>query len=229
MADHELDCFVSACDLAPDQFSVFNLPTDDLQHLELVGVDGIIIGGSGDFSLVEGGFEWRDDALELARHLVRVGKPTFGACFGLQVIVEALGGTLVRDEERAEVGSFPVELTEAADDDPVFGTLPDRFNVQLGHNDSAVELPDELVHLASSNCCEYQAVKVRDRPVMATQFHPELTRRDSLHRFRNYLESFKPDNHSVEEAMAYARERHQPSPEARSLLSGFVRQVIRRS
>lgn len=228
MAEHELECFADGCDLSPRQFRVFNAATDDLGEFDAGDSDGVFIGGSGDFSLVEGGFGWHDDFLKLIRGLVSRGIPVFGSCFGFQAIVQALGGELVGDEERSEVGTFRISLTEQAGVDPVFGELPDRFDAQLGHKDSAVELPDELIHLASSEKCEYQAIKVRGQPVVATQFHPELTRDGSLARFRNYLESYKKPDQDFDAALSYARKMHRTSPHSSSLLPLFVGELRRR-
>ncbi len=228
MAAHERKCFADGCALSEDQFGVFNVATDALIDFDVTGFDAVVIGGSGDFSLVEGGFDWHQDILTLVRRLIGVGIPTFGSCFGFQAIVQAMGGELDNRDAHSEVGTFSIELTEAAGSDPIFGDLPTQFDAQLGHNDSAVMLPDGLTHLARSACCEYQAVKVGELPIIATQFHPELTREGSLARFRNYVENYKPPEHDVEDAMAYARQMHRPSPHASSLLPSFIDEVRRR-
>lgn len=228
MAVHELDAFSSRCELQRDHFSTFNVAADDPDDFELRGYDAVMVGGSGAFSLVEGGFDWHTDFLDIMRRTVESGVPTFASCFGFQGIVQALGGRLAGDDDRAEIGTFTITLTDAADDDPLFGELPRSFDAQLGHNDSAVELSDELIHLASSDNCEYQAIRVQDRPVVATQFHPELTRCDNLERFRSYLKNYKKPGQDLEAAMAYAEEIHRESPHSCGLLHSFVRDLRRR-
>lgn len=225
MADHELGAFSSRCGLELRQFSTFNVATDSPDRLQLAGVDGVMIGGSGDFSLVEGGFDWHEDYLALLRRLLNVQIPVFASCFGFQGIVQVLGGRLDACEDRAEIGTFAITLTEAGKADPLFGTLPRRFDAQLGHNDSAVKLCDELIHLARSDRCEYQAVRVKNRPVVATQFHPELTRSDNLDRFRSYLKNYKQPGQNLDEAMEYAEKIHRESPHCCSLLESFVQQL----
>ncbi|RVU44860.1 type 1 glutamine amidotransferase [Lujinxingia sediminis] len=225
MARHELEAFATQCDLDLDAFATFNIATTPARTFPVEGYDAVMVGGAGAFSLVEGGFDWHRDFLDLTRRLIEARVPMFASCFGFQAIVQALGGTLERDPERAELGTFPIELTEQGHSDPLFGELPEVFDAQLGHNDSAITLPDELVHLASSERCVYQAVRVRGRPVIATQFHPELGREGNLDRFRNYLNNYKPEGQTFEEAMAYAERIHRPSPHACGLLKAFVADV----
>lgn len=228
MIDHELEAFASRCELDRDRFVTFNIAVDDADSFDLGDVDAVMVGGSGDFSLVSGGFDWHQQYLDLLRRILEVRLPMFASCFGFQGIVQALGGRLRGDEDRAEIGTFEIELTDGGRADPLFGDLPPTFDAQLGHNDSAVELSEELIHLARSECCEYQAIRVRNRPVVATQFHPELTRSDNLDRFRNYLKNYKKPGQNLEEAMAYAEEIHRPSPHSCGLLHSFVRDLRRR-
>lgn len=228
MADHELEAFASQCELPREAFSTFNIALQDPDQFDLEGIDAVMVGGSGDFSLVESGFDWHQNYLDVLRHILEVDIPMFASCFGFQGIVQVLGGRLEAADDRAEIGTFTIELTEAAEDDPLFGDLPERFDAQLGHNDSAVELSDELIHLARSERCEYQAVRVRHQPVVATQFHPELSREGNLDRFRNYLENYKQPDQNLEDAMAYAEAIHRESPHACGLLHSFVRDLRRR-
>ncbi len=229
MLDHELGAFAARTQLPREAFTSFNAADDDVDDFDTAGFDALMVGGSGDFSLVDGGFDWHEDFLYLTRQVLNARIPLFASCFGFQSIVQALGGTLARDEDRAEIGTFQITLTDAAQEDPLFGELPRQFDAQLGHNDSAVHLPEALVHLASSECCEYQAIRVKDRPVVATQFHPELTLNDNLERFECYLKNYKRPGQDFEQAMAYARQIHRPSPHSCGLLHSFVADLHRRA
>ncbi len=230
MAHHELEVFAQACGVAEDRFRTFNIVTDPLHDFDLRGVAAVLFGGSGDFSLVQGGFEWHGDFLELIRRVLASRIPTFGSCFGFQGILQALGGKLATDPERSEVGTFEIRLTEAVtEEDRLFGALPATFDAQLGHNDSVIALPAGVTHLASSDRCFYQAIRVDGLPVVATQFHPELTREGSLARFLNYLQGYKQPGQDLEEAIAYAESMHRPSPHASSLLQAFTERLPRPS
>lgn len=222
MAAHELNAFVTRTGLSPDNFQILNTVTDPMNSQVLDTADIVMIGGSGDFSLVSSGFEWHTPFLEWMRELVRRGVPTFASCFGFQALVQALGGTLKHDENCAELGTHRVTLTDAGLDDPVFGQLPAQFDAQFGHNDSAAQLPPTLEHLASSQRCLYQAVRVRGTPIVATQFHPELDMHGNLDRFQNYLENYRGDAATYEEAWQRALALHRPSPHCSALLKHFL-------
>ncbi|MFU8803015.1 MAG: type 1 glutamine amidotransferase [Bradymonadaceae bacterium] len=228
MRAHELAAFSRQTRLDEGSFSVFNMAIDAFDDFATENVDCVMVGGSGAFSLVDSGFSWHEDFLKLMRELVRRKVPTFASCFGFQAIIQALGGRLGREADRAELGTLQVSLTDEGREDPLFGRLPGHFDAQFGHNDSALLLPDELVHLAMTPRCLYQAIRVRDTPIVATQFHPELQMSDNLDRFRNYLDLYKPPDHDYDQAIAYAKSIHRPSPHSGELLRLFLEDVAAR-
>lgn len=225
MCAHETNAFAARSKLPLEAIVPFNFATQDRSTLNLEEFDGIMVGGSGDFSVVDGGFDWHDDFLRFLLDVLEVDVPMFASCFGFQGLVQALGGKLARDPQRSELGTFQVTLTEEGQKDPLFGDLPAVFDAQFGHNDSAITLPEELIHLASTERCIYQAIRVKGHPVVATQFHPELNREGNLDRFRNYLKNYKNPAHSYEEAMIFAESIHRESPHACGLLHAFVKDL----
>jgi GMP synthase (glutamine-hydrolysing) len=222
MLVHEYECFLKRCGVPSGAMETLNLAAEPPDPARLEGIDVVMVGGSGDFSLVTGGFDWHEPMLELMRTIVRRRQPMFASCFGFQAIVQALGGTLRSDPKRAELGTFEMTLTDAGRADPLFSRMPERFDAQLGHNDSAVELPDELVCLAGSERCAMQAVRVEGAPIVATQFHPELTWEDNMERFMRYIMNYKDADESVEDAHARGLEIHRPSPHCEQLLPLFL-------
>ncbi|MFB6265182.1 MAG: type 1 glutamine amidotransferase [Bradymonadaceae bacterium] len=220
--DHEFECFVRRTGLESSSFHRVNadsgVPTPDI----LEEVDAVFVGGSGNFSVVERNFDWYDDVDRLMREAVERQKPLFGSCFGFQLLIDSFGGRLRRDPDQAEVGTFEIELTDSGARDPLFGEMPDRFDAQLGHEDSVVEMPSEFELLAQSDHCDVQAIRVPGAPVVATQFHPELTHEDNIRRFVRYIEKYKDIDESPEEARARADRLHRPSPESNALLELFI-------
>lgn len=223
MLRHELDCFSERSHLAPEAFRPLNLATqrwDDDRVLD--SVDAVMVGGSGDYSLARGGFEWHEHYLALMRTVVARKVPTFASCFGFQAIVQAYGGTIRSDSARAEVGTFAIELTAEGRAEPLFGEAPAVFDAQLGHNDSAgANLPPNLVNLARSERTPVQAIRVRDAPVVATQFHPELSMEANIVRYMRYLHAYDPDL-TDDEAQREALRIHRPSPVANGLMRRFL-------
>lgn len=220
--EHELNCFIERSGLPAACFTAWNMVTESLSPSILEGVDVVMVGGSGDYSVVSGGFAWHEPMLELMRTIVKRHQPMFASCFGFQALVQALGGQLARDPARAELGTFTIELTEAGRQDSLLSQAPARFDAQLGHNDSAVALPEELICLARSARCDLQAVRHRHAPIVATQFHPELNEQDNIRRYLRYIQAYKKPGESIEEARERAHEMHRPSPHANELVRAFL-------
>ena len=101
-------------------------------------------------------------------------------------MARALGGEVVTDRGRAEVGTIWLQLTPEGECDPVFGTLEKRFQVQIGHEDIVTVLPRAATLLASSERMENEAFRFEGKPIYCTQFHPELSRADLLERLSRY-------------------------------------------
>ena len=80
------------------------------------------------------------------------------------------------------------------------------FRAQQGHKDRARALPSGFRHLAWSERVPYQAVRIDDSEVFATQFHPELTREDNILRYLRYREAYgltgDPEQDPVMQRMA---------------------------
>lgn len=185
MRGHEIECFERCFRLGSGQVVIFDLlsgaPT---QHL-IDQVDVVLLGGSGDYSVARGG-AWLPPALDAMVGLYETSKPTFASCWGFQAMARAMGGEVVTDRARAEVGVTWMELTEAGRRDPVFGPLGGRFQALAGHEDHVVSLPDEAVLLASSERSENQAFHFPGKPIYCTQFHPELDRAGLVRRIGMY-------------------------------------------
>lgn len=149
MRHQEVDCFARALGCEPNQIGVFDLLSGVPSVQELEQYDVVLLGGSGDYSVAEGG-PWLPAALEAMRELYELNKPTFASCWGFQAMAKALGGEVVTDRNRAELGAVEVRLTDAGRNDPVFQGLGDRFLAPMGHQDCVTKLPPDACLLASS-------------------------------------------------------------------------------
>jgi GMP synthase (glutamine-hydrolysing) len=170
---------------ATDRIRVFDLLSGVPPSDAIAGSDVVLLGGSGDYSVARGG-PWLPAALDTMVGLYETKKPTFASCWGFQALARALGGEVVTDRGRAEVGTVWLELTPEGEADPVFGALERRFQVQIGHEDIVTALPPQATLLASSERVENEAFRLEGAPIYATQFHPELDRRGVIDRLRIY-------------------------------------------
>jgi len=222
MKPQEQRCFERALNCSQEQLDCWDLLRSAPTAGQLQDADVVLFGGSGDYSVAQGG-PWLEESLDAMRMLVSEGKPTFASCWGFQAMARALGGRVVTDLERAELGSVNVRLTPQGRADPVFGSLPGEFLTAMGHQDCVVELPTNAIRLAESNLVENQAFRIADKPIYCTQFHPELERAGLLERvsaYPQYVE--KIAGVSIEEFAESCQE----TPEANGLLKRFVEQVI---
>ena len=108
---------------------------------------------------------------QLVRRLAALQVPTFGVCLGLQGIVEAFGGKL-------DVLEYPMHGKGSAvhhHGSGVLRDLPSPFRVGRYHSLYANKnaMPDCLEVTAESDDGIIMAIRHRDLPIEAVQFHPE--------------------------------------------------------
>ncbi len=218
MREHEIECFSRSFRCDRDRISVFDLLSGVPSQRALADADVVLLGGSGDYSVARGG-PWLPAALETMRQLHETSKPTFASCWGFQAMAGAMGGEVVTDRSRAEVGTHWLELTPEGKQDPVFGPLGDRFQVQIGHEDIVTKRPEGATLLASSACIENEAFRFDDKPIYCTQFHPELGRDDLIKRIAQYPDYLALTGHTTLEELSAATPE---TPETEAILSRFV-------
>jgi GMP synthase (glutamine-hydrolysing) len=222
MRFHEQECVQRALDCAPEHMTVVNLserlPTEE----EIQASSAILIGGSGAFHIYDK-VDWIERALVYFSGLLRrIDRPILGMCFGHQALLKASGAQVGNDPEREELGTYELEVTEEGRSDQLFGELPERFYVQLGHVDRAFDLPQGWLGLASSESQPYQAVRLSGYPVWGFQFHAELRMEDNLHRVRHYADHYGA---AREEVFDQLKAKHRSSPVGAQIMRHFARIV----
>ncbi|MBN1929691.1 MAG: type 1 glutamine amidotransferase [Chlorobiaceae bacterium] len=117
--------------------------------------------------------------LELIGKALGAGVPYLGICLGMQLLVKAGGGSVLKCP-RQEVGfrepdgePFMVELTEAGRKDALFSGMPERLRVFQLHGET-VEPAEGMTLLATGRGCRHQAVRVGSN-AWGLQCHFEMT------------------------------------------------------
>ena len=135
---------------------------------------------AGDLLIVMGGpmsvndsDRWIAEETEFIRSALLAGTPVIGVCLGSQFMAKALGAT-VRPGKALEIGMTPVRLTPEAQQDQVFKTLPDSFEVFEWHGE-IFDLPQGCVPLAGSTIAPLQAFRYGTR-AYGLLFHLEMER-----------------------------------------------------
>jgi GMP synthase (glutamine-hydrolysing) len=111
------------------------------------------------------------------------GVPILGICYGMHLMAEALGGSVV-SFERKEFG--PAIVSVSAQDGLFSGIEPEQA-VWMSHGDSIERLPDGFRSTARTDSTPYAAVADPGRKLYGIQFHPEVVHtkrgRDILRNF----------------------------------------------
>ncbi|MBI1746405.1 MAG: glutamine-hydrolyzing GMP synthase [Acidobacteria bacterium] len=96
--------------------------------------------------------------------------PVLGICYGVQLMAQALGGS-VAPGNRREFGRAQVELVK---DSPLFQGLPRALEVWMSHGDHVRSVPPEFNVLGISDEI-IAAIESPTRRLYGLQFHPEVT------------------------------------------------------
>jgi GMP synthase-like glutamine amidotransferase len=136
----------------------------------------VVLGGPGSANDIDAKMT---SELEYIRQIVSAGKPYLGICLGMQALVKACGGTVIRSPVK-EVGFrgpdrryFQVELTDMGKSDPIFHGLEQRLNVFHLHGET-VEPAPHLHILATGRYCHNQVLRIGQN-AYGLQCHFELT------------------------------------------------------
>lgn len=129
------------------------------------GVRAIIMSGGPSSVYVDG-------APQVSPALFGAGVPVLGICYGLQLMVHALGGRVERADAR-EYGTATLELVE---DGGVFSRFEvgDKVPVWMSHGDRIGSLPEGFSISGVSDNTPYCAVSDPGRRLYGIQFHPEV-------------------------------------------------------
>ena len=102
--------------------------------------------------------------------IFRIGLPVLGICYGLQLMVDLLGGH-VKATNRHEYGKTTLKIVDNSD---LFKGLKDQIASWMSHGDYAETLPEGFEVIATSDNCQTAAIRNHARKLYAVQFHPEV-------------------------------------------------------
>jgi GMP synthase-like glutamine amidotransferase len=112
---------------------------------------------------------WIEQFAELMRKLDRARTKTVGICFGAQMMVHALGGTVERSDRGWQVGIKEATPVGAGD---LLGS--ETFRIIHSNADQMVQLPSSMRLLATSLKNPVEAIAVGEH-FLGLQGHPEFT------------------------------------------------------
>ncbi len=127
-----------------------------------------------------------DAVVREIKQLLESGVPTFGICFGHQLLGRAFGGS-----------TYKLPFGHRGGNQPVKDLLTGSIEITSHNHGFAVDgasLPDavEVTHInLNDNCVE--GMRHKELPVISVQYHPEAAPgpHDAAHHFRRFVEMMK--------------------------------------
>jgi GMP synthase (glutamine-hydrolysing) len=146
------------------------------QGVQLGDFDGVWLSGS-PFNAYRLDQPTVREQIEFARAVWQVGVPTFGSCWGLQLMTAALGGTVHLNPRGREIGvARRIRPTEAGRGHALLRGKERTFDALCTHEDEVATLPPGATVLASNDNSAVQAAAINDgaRSFWGVQYHPEF-------------------------------------------------------
>lgn len=135
-------------------------------------IDWLIVMGGPMSVHDEAEFPWLTAEKGFVRTCIELDKTMLGICLGAQLIADALGAPVFRNEHK-EIGWFPIRKEVGVGIHGLWEELPGIFDVFHWHGET-FNLPDGAERLASSEACLNQAFLYGER-ILGLQFHLEMT------------------------------------------------------
>ena len=144
-------------------FSLVLSHTTSLEEIRALSPRGLILSG-GPASVYDPGAPVCDPGLW------ELGLPILGVCYGMQLMVQQLGGR-VEAAGRGEYGKAPLWVDDPTD---LLTNVEDGSTMWMSHGDSVMELPPGFSRLAHTDNTTAAAVADHQRRLYGVQFHPEV-------------------------------------------------------
>lgn len=100
----------------------------------------------------------------------QMGVPVLGVCYGMQLMVKQLGGTVER-AKRAEYGKASLKIDDPTD---LLTNVDDGSTMWMSHGDSCTLLPEGFEVLAHTENTASAAIAHHEKKLYGVQFHPEV-------------------------------------------------------
>ncbi len=168
-------------------------------------------------------YPWLRGEKAFLRQSLEAGKAVFGICFGAQLLAEALGGRVFRNEW-PEIGWQPARLTAEGRESFLFQGLPDGFEPFNWHNDHYQPGP-ATVTLSRSAASPHQSFVSLQYPAAGIQFHPEFGPQQVRLLVESFGRDLKPGPYALDgEAILNGLEKRPDAyPMLRTLLDNMER------
>ncbi len=112
---------------------------------------------------------YAEDAYKPDAGLWDLGLPIMGICYGMQLITQHFGGSVISADHH-EYGKAKLSTTTAN----IFAQMQNDSIVWMSHGDKAERIPDGFEVIGTSENSPYAAIANVEKKIYAFQFHPEV-------------------------------------------------------
>ncbi len=102
-----------------------------------------------------------------------LGIPTFGMCYGAQVIAQQLGGKVGRNDQ-GEYGRTEMTNIPGTESKLLVGDVPSEQTVWMSHFDAITDVPEGFVATARTEAAPVAVLENHERRIYGVQYHPEV-------------------------------------------------------
>ncbi len=107
--------------------------------------------------------------------LLEAGVPVLGICYGFQLMVTSLGGTVAHTSAR----EYGATTLQTAPNGPLLTGLPQTQRVWMSHGDTATVAPPGFTVTAQTEATPVAAIENPAQGLFGVQFHPEVMHTDN--------------------------------------------------
>ena len=100
----------------------------------------------------------------------KLGIPVLGVCYGMQLMVNQLGGEVIQ-AERGEYGKASLYIDDPTD---LLTNVEEGATMWMSHGDSVTNMPPGFELLAHTDNTPCAAIAHHDKKLYGVQFHPEV-------------------------------------------------------
>lgn len=113
-----------------------------------------------------------------------LGIPILGVCYGMQLMVQKLGGQVER-AKRGEYGKASLRIDDPTD---LLTNVEDGSTMWMSHGDSCTSLPEGFTVLAHTENTDCATIANQEKKLYGVQFHPEVVHSEGgLALIRNFV------------------------------------------
>ena len=138
-------------------------PTLDFDYIKALNPEGIILSG-GPSSIYD------QDSPGIDNRIFEMNIPVLGICYGMQYMVDALGGSIQQAEKR-EYGFAELNIKQEGE---IFKGIEKKTDCWMSHGDSMEKAPEGFIIAASTNNTKAAAIVNTSKKFYGLQFHPEV-------------------------------------------------------